>query len=516
MCTGAVVGPGRLAGSAAVMLAIVAAFGLFGVGSPHGARAALFCFAAALSALNATPAGASALAELARSVPSCDVTGHVVESHGGLGTLVAIEGLQCEYADGSGVSGVAIVDDLTVDPGSSLRAAGWLVPLGDDAFARARAKTGATAELDLTDHTSAPPTHPVHRTSAFLRSSLRSATSHLADPRSGLLRGLSIGDTDQIDVEMKERFRRSGLSHLVAVSGSNVAIVVGAVALAAARAALRLRIALSLMVLALYVAVVGPDPSVLRAAAMGTMILIAVATGRTTEPLAALGVAVVVCVGLRPELATAPGLHLSVAATAGIVVGARRLEASFSVLPKPIAMALSVTVAAQIAVAPILIATFGELSIVAPLANLAAVPAVAPATILTLLAGIAEPLTPQIVGLLIWPADLCARWILACAGFFGDLSFASVSLPLWVAGLPLPALLFVGVRAYRVVTMSEFHWRTLDAEGNEVSRSEAFASKEEAEAWMGAEWEGLVQLGGRSVSLRSNGDELYNMSLEPA
>ncbi len=456
------------------------------------------------------------MTELARSVPRCEITGRVLESHGRLGTLVAIEGMDCEHADGRSIRGAAIVDDLSADPGASLQATGWLLPLGDDAFDRARARAGAAAQLDVIHETTGPPTHPVHRTSAFLRSSLRSATSELADSSSGLLRGLAIGDTDLIDSEMSERFRRSGLSHLVAVSGSNVAIVVGAVALAAARFGLRARIALSLAVLALYVAVVGPDPSVLRAAAMGAMMLIAVATGRTTEPLAALGVAVLLCVGLRPELASSPGLHLSVAATAGIVIGTRRLGARFSALPMPIATVLAVTLAAQIAVAPILIATFGELSLVAPLANLAAVPAVAPATILTLVSGIAAPLAPQVVPILMWPADLCARWILFCAGFFGDLNFASVSLPRWLAGLSLPFLLFVGSRAYRLMTMSEFQWSTLDADGNEVSRSEVFASKEAAEAWMGAEWETLVKLGGRSVSLRSNGDEVYNMSLEPA
>lgn len=440
----------------------------------------------------------------------------MVESYGGLGTLVAIEDLGCEHADARGISGLAIASDLEVDPGSSLRATGWLLPLRETSFDRARRRTGAVVEFDISTHRAGPPTNPVHRTSSFLRSSLRDSTGNLPDRRAGLLRGLAIGDTALIDARTEDLFRRSGLSHLVAVSGSNVAIVVGAVALATFRLGLRWRIAASLVVLALYIAVVGPDPSVLRAGAMGTLVLVAVATGRTAEPLATLGIAVIVCVGLRPELVAAPGLHLSVAATAGIVIGAGRLQRWFAALPGPLATALSVTLAAQIAVAPILIATFGELSVVAPIANLAAVPAVAPATILTLLAGLLARVTPQIVPILVVPAELCARWILACADHFGGFAFASVALPTWVAALPVPAVLLVARRAYKVTSMSSFHWRTLDAEGNELSRSEDFDSKEAAEAWMGAEWKKLLEQGGHSVSLRSDDDEIYEMSLHPA
>lgn len=515
MCVGALVGT-RLGEASVLTVAGMSMIALLSRTSTRRTLPALFSFAAALSAWHAGASSTpSPLAELARSIPRCDVTGVVVESQGGLGTLVALERLDCEHADGRGLAGMVIVDDLAVDSGSALRATGWLFPLGDDPFDGARRRAGAGAELDISAYRSEPPTHPVHRSSAFLRASLRDATEALPDLRAGLLRGLAIGDTDLMEGATNERFRRSGLTHLVAVSGSNVAIVVGAVALAASRVGFRVRIALSLVALALYIAVVGPDASVLRAGAMGTTILIAVAYGRTSEPLAALGLAVIVCVGLRPELATSPGLQLSVAATAGIVMGSARLKAWFIGLPGPLGTFLSVTLAAQLAVAPILIATFGELSIIAPVANLVAVPAVAPATILTLLAGLLEPLMPQVVPFLIVPAELCARWILACADLFGGLSFASLSLPSWVAALPLPALVFTGVRAYRVTAMSDYHWRTLDAEGNELSRSEDFDSKEAAEAWMGTEWQSLVELGGHSASLRSDGDELYNMGLHP-
>lgn len=516
MGIGAILGLERIGEGNALTIALVSCIALLTRRSTRRLIPVLFAFAVASSALRVGAPTPSPLAELARAVPRCEITGRVVESHGGLGTLVSIEDLRCEHADARGIGGVAIASDLEVDPGSSLQASGWLLPLRETSFDRARHRTGAVVELDITGHRAGPPANPVHRTSAFLRSSLRDATEGLPDRRAGLLRGLAIGDTALLDARTEDLFRRSGLSHLVAVSGSNVAVVVGAVALATLRLGLRWRVAASLVALALYIAVVGPDPSVLRAGAMGTLVLVAVASSRTAEPLATLGIAVIVCVGFRPELAAAPGLHLSVAATAGIVIGAKRLQGAFAALPGLLATVLSVTLAAQIAVAPILIATFGELSVVAPLANLAAVPAVAPATILTLLAGLVARVLPQLVPLLVVPAELCARWILACADLFGGIAGASVALPTWVALLPLPVLLFAGLRAYKVTTMSSFHWRTLDAEGNELSRSEDFDSKEAAEAWMGAEWKSLLEQGGHSVSLRSDDDEIYEMSLHPA
>lgn len=497
------------------MVLCASASALVALRTSRAALPALFALAVALSGLNAARPP-SPLTHLATAVPRCDVIGHVLESHGGLGTLVALDRLTCEHADAQGLTGVVVVNELGTDPGSPIRARGWLIPLGSHPFDRARARLGAAAELDIAAHEAGPPTNVIHRTSAFLRASLRDATAGVPERRAGLLRGLAIGDTELINDETEQSFRRSGLSHLVAVSGSNVAIVVGAVALAAGRAGLRLRVGLSFVALALYVAVVGPDPSVLRAAAMGSMVLIALASGRTTEPLAALGVAVIVCVGLRPPLASAPGLHLSVAATAGIVIGSARLKERFTALPRALAAVLSVGLAAQLAVAPILVATFGELSLVAPLANVVAIPAVAPATVLTLLAGLIEPLTPQLVAPLMLVAEACARWILITADLFGDLPFASVALPRWTAVVAVPWLGVVLCRAIRLVTMSDFHWRTLDANGKEIARSEIFDSKAAAEAWMGSEWESLVDQGGESVSLYSDGDELYNMGLGPA
>jgi len=239
--------------------------------------------------------------------------------------------------------------------------------------------------------------------------------------------------------ETEEQLRRAGLSHLVAVSGSNVAIVVGAAALVVARFALWARLVVCVAALALFVLVVGPEPSVLRAAAMGCVGLAALAFGRRAEPLHALGLALIVVLTLRPGLLFSVGLHLSAAATAGIVIFAGGLARRMSWCPRPVALVLAATLAAQIAVAPVLVGTFGEFSLVAPMANLLAVPAVAPATVLGVVAAVAGALVPPVGWLCARAAEPFVAWVLAVGKSTGAWSWASVDVPEWW-GWPLGVL----------------------------------------------------------------------------
>jgi competence protein ComEC len=247
--------------------------------------------------------------------------------------------------------------------------------------------------------------------------------------RAGLLSGLSTGDTTGIGGVTEEQLRRAGLSHLVAVSGSNVAIVVGATALMVSRVALPIRIAACGIALGLFVLVVGPEPSVLRASVMGTVGLLALAAGRRTEPLHALGLALIVLLGLRPGLISSVGLHLSVAATAGIVVFSGHIRRALDGLPNFVSLALAVTLAAQFAVAPLLIGTFGELSLVAPLGNLLAIPMVAPATVLGLMAAVTGALVPPVGLLCARVAEPFVTWVLAVGRTTGSWSWASLEVP---------------------------------------------------------------------------------------
>lgn len=367
--------------------------------------------------------------QIARAVPRCAVHGTVVESAGAIGALVAVQKLGCRDASLAGDLGIAIVGELHADAGSRATGEAWILPLGSDRSDGTARRSGAGARMRFRALEVAAPTDFLHRIPANIRSALRHATRDSSPGPAGLLRGLAIGDTSDIDPVTQDEFRDSGLSHLVAVSGSNVAIVVGAAALAFRRARLWVRAGSALGLLVLFVLVVGPEPSVLRAAAMGSLALIALVTGRTTEPILALGVATAAVITLRPEMVHSAGLHLSVAATAGIVLFGSAICARLGAVPRSIALVLGATLAAQVAVAPVLIATFGELSLVAPAANLLAAPAVPPATILSLGAALLYLVWPPLGRAAMELAEPFAAWILWVADRSAAVPFAAVELP---------------------------------------------------------------------------------------
>ncbi len=389
------------------------------------------------------------LERIAVTVPRCEVRGRVLEQMGGLGTLVAVDLVSCDGGRSWVNAGAAALDDEAVS-GSTFRASGWLLPLGEDRFDRARYRAGARAELAAREITFGPP-DGVFSVAASIRAGLRDSAAALAPPEAGLLRGLTIGDTEGISDTTLHEFRRTGLSHLLAVSGSNVSIVLAGIALLANRWSLRLRSSLAAAGLALFVATVGPDASVLRAAAMGAVALFAMALGRPTEPLHVLGVALAVLVALRPQIVFSVGLHLSVAATIGIVLWASSLQQGLRPVPGWIGLPLAVTLSAQAAVLPLLAGVFGEASLVAPATNLLAAPAVAPATILGFVGGLVGTVHQDLGGLVLRLAEPFASWILWVARLGAQPSWAAVAVGGWV-----PWVLTVAVVAAAAVTLARY------------------------------------------------------------
>ena len=155
-----------------------------------------------------------------------------------------------------------------------------------------------------------------------LRDGLRAAAAVLPEAPAGLLPGLAVGDIRGLPDEVRDDFRAAGLSHLTAVSGSNLAIVAGAVLglLRLLRADPRLAAALSAAALLGFVVLARPSPSVLRAAVMGGVVLLALALGRARSAVPALAAAVLGLLLVDPALATDPGFGLSVLATAALVL----------------------------------------------------------------------------------------------------------------------------------------------------------------------------------------------------
>ncbi|MEU5878496.1 ComEC/Rec2 family competence protein [Spirillospora sp. NPDC047279] len=287
------------------------------------------------------------------------------------------------------------------------------------------------------------------RAAESVRTKLRQAVERLPDDQRGVLPGMVVGDTSRLDDALAEDFRTAGLSHLLVVSGANLAIVIGAVLAACRFAGLGRRWSPLVAGLAVigFVLVARPEPSVLRAAVMGTIGLLALLSGRERQGLPALCAAVIVLVLVDPSLARSYGFALSVVATAGLLVLAppwrERLRRR---MPGFLADALAVAAAAQIAVSPLLVTLSGELGLVAILANLLAAPAVAPATLLGALAALVAFVSLPLARLVVWPAGLAVGWIVWIARAAADLPFASV---VWPGGAF--TLLLTGVAAYAVL-----------------------------------------------------------------
>jgi competence protein ComEC len=269
-------------------------------------------------------------------------------------------------------------------PGQRVAVAGRLMPPrpGDDVAAVLEAR--------------APPIRygqPLwwQRAAGRVRTRLRAAVGGLPpDPR-GLLPSLVEGDTSGVPAGLQTDMRITGLTHLEAVSGENVTVVIGVV-LALARAIgvrRRGRVTLCAVALLCFVVLARPSPSVLRAAVMGSVALVAMLAGRRSSALPALSVAVVTLVVLDPFLARAVGFVLSVVATAALVLVAPGWTARLQRwMPSWLAVAIAVPAAAQCACTPVLILVFGQLTPYAIPANLLAAPAVVPATVLGVTAAV--------------------------------------------------------------------------------------------------------------------------------
>lgn len=414
------------------------------------AAAGLFLLAVTAGALDVGMRSRGTFLEvLALDVPVCEFSGRVIEHQGGLGTYLGVEHAACGDVRHAGRLGSAVVDGVVGEAGGRFRGTARLVPLTRSTFDSARRRQGAAASLTGAELTLEPPKAPARRVAARIRRGLVDATAELEPRPAALLRGLTIGDTEDMDRETTLRFRRSGLTHLVAVSGSNVAIVVGAVAWLLAPTGLRIRTAGATAALAVFVLVVGPEPSVLRAGAMGSIAIAALASGRRTEPLNTLGLALIVVLLWRPGLLSSAGLQLSAGATAGLVLWSGAIAARLGVLPRPFALTVAATLAAQVAVAPLLIVLFGQFSVVAPVANVLAIPAVPPATILGLASGVIAPMSLSVARLLARAAEPFARWILVVGDGTGTWPWAALDVPHlwgWLVALPVAATAWATLR----------------------------------------------------------------------
>lgn len=317
---------------------------------------------------------------------------------------------------------------------------GWLVPLDTGpvtvkAFSRQEPPaTGATIWADVVskpnDHPEVSPVlltigrlgeiDPAHGLTAWstqLKEYFRGTCERWLGPATeGLVPGMVLGDTSDQTQAQKDMFLDTGLTHLTAVSGSNITILTVAAVLAAKAATLgpRVQVACAAATLAAFVTIVGGEPSVLRASVMGIVGLLAVVGSAQVEPAHGLALAVIALLLVDSNLATSYGFALSVAATAGLVALspliyralARHRWASRS--PDVVLRATAVAIAADLVTMPLVAAMSGRVLLASVPANILVAPAVAPVTVLGLL-GLVIPPAVKLTEPFAWWITLVAR-----------------------------------------------------------------------------------------------------------
>ncbi|MEU6282687.1 ComEC/Rec2 family competence protein [Streptomyces sp. NPDC047028] len=347
-------------------------------------------------------------------------------------------------------------------PSTRLRVTGRLAPAlagGDRTAAVLRVRKRPAPEIV------AGPSGP-QRLAGRLRAGLREATEGLPADARALLPGLVVGDTSRITPELDDAFKETDLAHTLAVSGSNLtillALLIGPPGLAqrAERRGLAPRLGLSLRATALlaevltvgFVLVCRPDPSVLRAAACGAVALLALATGRRRSLIPALAAAVLLLVLYDPWLARGYGFLLSVLATGALLVVAPGWSEALRRrrIPARLAEALGAAAAAQACCAPVVAVLSARVSLVAVPCNLLAEIAVAPATVLGFAALAVAPAAMPVAKALAWCAGWPAAWIAKVARTGAALPGAGVDWPgSWAGALLLAAVTAVAALAGR-------------------------------------------------------------------
>jgi competence protein ComEC len=312
-------------------------------------------------------------------------------------------------------------DDARVPLGATVRLHGRLLEADDRDLAALLRPSGEAEVIE--------PPGPWWRAAAAVRQALRDSVAHRPADQRALVPALVDGDDAEVDPSLQDAFRATGLTHLLAVSGTNLTLVVGFLLALARWCRVRgrwLHLVAAVGIVG-FVLIARTEPSVLRAAVMGTIGLVALGTDGRHRALRGLGTAIVVLVLLDPSLAVSAGFALSTLATGGILLLAPPWrDALARWLPRWLAEAIAVPAAAQLACTPLVAAISGQVSLVAVVANLVVAPVVGPATVLGLLGGVLTMAWAPVGRLCGTLASWCVAWLISVAEHGAALPTAAV------------------------------------------------------------------------------------------
>jgi competence protein ComEC len=348
-----------------------------------------------------------------------------------------------EVLRGGGVE--VFAGDLSVSVGDRVRVNGEISrpQIGEDDFDYSRYL--ATKRISaLVEATSVKPVGEergwigqVHRrTDVALAYGLR--------PReSAVVRGMVLGDRSLMPEELEKSFQRSGITHVLAISGQHVMILAAVIYFSIRVIAIppTIRAGLTISLIWLYILIAGAPPSAIRAGVVATFVLAAPLFGRQVSPLHFMTTMLALVLAYNPQLIYSTGFQLSVAAVFGILLLTKPLKSLVETTllrplkspPVQLSNLICVSLAAQIATSPIVASTFDQVSVVGVLTNLIAVPLSGPILILGLLGSLAGNIHP----LLAYPLNACNGFLVTIliqtAQAAASLPFASVTTP----GVPL-------------------------------------------------------------------------------
>ncbi|MEE6272524.1 ComEC/Rec2 family competence protein [Georgenia sp. MJ206] len=355
-----------------------------------------------------------------------------------------------------GVVGAARAPVLVLGPqewasvtlGATVQARGRLVPTdpGDDVVALLVAGGPEVVRP--------PPGY--QRVAGAMRAGLVDAVAGASPQARGLVPGIAVGDDSALPPELDAAMTAVSLTHVTAVSGAHVAIILGTVLALLVWVPRWARAVLGGLVLVGFVVLVRPEASVLRAATMGAVALVALLLGRPARALPGLCAAVVVLLLVDPWMARSYGFVLSVLATGGLVLLAGPWAQALSTrLPGWLAHTIAVPAAAQVCCAPVIILLSPGIATYAVPANVLAAPAVPPATVLGVLATLCAPWWPDAAGALAGAAGWFTAWIALMATFWAGLPGAQVP---WLGGAP-GAVALVVVTIVAIILARRLTWR---------------------------------------------------------
>lgn len=314
---------------------------------------------------------------------------------------------------------IRIPVDCSALEGQGVRATGTLTPsTGWRHSAQLRADSSIYGEPS-------PTASLVNTISHALNSQLAFSPEHAR----GLIPGVALGDDSNVEDDLKQAMKLTSLTHLIAVSGGHVSLVLTLVVLIIGRKSPPITFIASSLALGALVILVGPSPSVLRATFMGCMVILATLLGKQSQGVSSLCCSVMIACFVSPWLAISYGFLLSVCACFGIIVWGYPLSLHCEkLMPAMLAQGIAIPLVAQLSCIPVLLLFTEVSSIWGVLANALVAPVVAPLTLAGIIGALSAPVSHFFASIFLWCAQWCTWWIAWVAQFLAELPGSGISL----------------------------------------------------------------------------------------